>query len=157
MSPEDVKWIHEAGFSVYSHGVSHAALAIFNQKTLLNTPLLGIYQNRPYGKDAALEEAEVKYQLIESSNYIESMIGIEPKSFVLPFGLYNEQTVFIAAAFSSYAKLYTCDKAFDTGQFLSPRLLVTQDNIDNIENEVMALTDEFIPLPKQSISGKPSR
>lgn len=154
MSPEDIKWIYNAGFSVYAHGVSHSALAIFNQKALLSTPSLGIYRNRPYGKDAVLGEAEVRYQLIESSNYLESLLGAKPSSFVLPYGLYNEQTVFIAATFSSYAKLYTCDKAYDAGQFLSPRLLVTQDNIDNIENEVMNLTDEHMPLPKQSRSAE---
>jgi hypothetical protein len=155
MSPEDIEWIYNAGFSVYSHGVSHAALAIFSHKTLLNTPPSGTYQNRTYGKDGLLVEAEVRYQLVESSNSIEALIGTKPRSFVLPFGLYNEQTVFIAAAFSSYAKLYTCDKAFDTGQFLSPRLLVTQENMDYIEDEIINLTNEYIPLPEQFRSVEP--
>lgn len=137
MTPEDVKWIYNAGFSVYSHGVSHSALAIFDQNNLQETPFLKIYRNRPYGKTELLGGGEVKYQLVESSRYIESLIGTKPSSFVLPYGLYNEQTVFIASAYSSYDKLYTCDRAFDTGQFLSPRLLVTQDNVGNIEDEIM--------------------
>ena len=146
MSQEDVIWIHNAGFSVCSHGVSHAALAVFNGTTVSRTPSGSIYQNKPYGKDHVLSYEEVKYQLIESSKYLESLIGVRPSYFVLPYGLYNDQSIYLAAVESSYSRLYSCDKAFDTGQFLSPRLLVTQENIENIEDEIMGLADNFTPL-----------
>lgn len=147
---DDVKWINNAGFSIYSHGVSHAALAIFNEKKLQNTTVGTRYRNMPYGKGNLLESEEVKYQLIESSKFLQSITGHQPNSFVLPYGLYNEQTVFIASTSSSYHRLYTCDKAYDVGQFLAPRLVVTQDNINAIEDEILCLTNEYTPLTRQT-------
>ncbi len=53
----------------------------------------------------------------------------------------------IASTSSQYEKLYTCDAGYDTGQFLSPRLLVTQDNIDHIEEVILSLGDSYVSLP----------
>lgn len=149
MTPDDVQDTYEAGFSVCSHGVNHSALAIFDGDSLQTTPTRGAYRSSPYEKGKVLRSSEVEYQLAESSHYIELLTGEKPNFFVFPYGLYNEQAVFIASVSSSYAKLYTCDKAFDTGQFLSPRLLVTQENVERIEDEIMSLTDKFTPLPQQ--------
>lgn len=150
LTSEDVCWLHDAGFSIDSHSVSHAALAIFKEEKLQNTPTDKTYRNMPYGKSELLGSEEVRYQLIESINYLQVILGKRPDAFVLPYGLYNEQTVFIASTSTSYNRLYTCDKAYDIGQFLSPRFLVTQDNIKTIADEIMNLTDEYTPLPLQA-------
>lgn len=150
MTADDVREVYNAGFSVCSHGVSHSALAIFEQDLLRPTPSSEVYRNTPYGKGRVLGSSEVKYQLAESSRVIELLIGEAPSAFVFPYGLYNEQTVFITSTSSSYAKLYTCDKAYDTGQFLSPRLLVTQENVEGIEAEILNLSSEYIPLTQQT-------
>lgn len=151
LSAEDLKWLVKQGFSIDSHGVSHAALAIFQDQDLQTTKPGGIYHNKPYGKLSSLSEEEVKYQLIESGKKLKEVTGIYPSSFVLPYGLYNDIVASIATRFSSYTRLYTCHDAFDNGLFLAPRLLITQENINEAEDEILRLTDSYIPLGSQEL------
>jgi len=128
----------ERGFSIDSHGVSHAALAIFIEDALQSSPRSGSYKNSPYGKSRVLSVQQIQYQLIESSRSIASITGCEPCSFVLPYGLYNEHVVY-SIANTRYRRVYSCDAAFDSGQMLAPRLLVTQENINQLESIIIKL------------------
>lgn len=146
LTSADLKWASEQGYSIDSHGVSHAALAIFRGGELQRTGQGGEYRNMPYGKGAKLTENEVLYQLKESALAIEKNTNYSSSSFVLPYGLYNYSTVVLAAIGSNYKRVYTCDVGLDSGQYLAPRLLITQDNIGSIKGIINKLSSEVEPL-----------
>ncbi len=138
LAKEDIILLSKQGFNICSHGVSHAALAIFLEDTLQPSPKNGDYHNMSYGKESVLSVQEIKFQFIESGNVIRAITGLQDLSFVLPYGLYNKDVV-DQAVNTSYRRLYSCDSAFDYGQFLAPRLLVTQENIDGLDKLIKEL------------------
>lgn len=123
-SYEELLTLNRSGFEIVPHGFSHSALAIFRGDSLQPTPLGGLYRNMPSGKECVLTEEEVRFQLIESRY---ALGGFEPTEFVLPYGLYNQQTVSINKRHQVYKRLATCDSFLDAGECLRPRLLVTSD------------------------------
>ena len=138
LSAKDIASLAEKGFTVDSHGASHAALAIFQEKVIQPSPLGGSYRNMPYGKKNTLSTEEVRYQLAESDQVLTSMLRRHSASFVLPYGFYNKEVVY-QVSHASYDRIYTCDVALDGGQFLAPRLLITQENINDIETIIKNL------------------
>lgn len=133
LSLDEIKALDAQGYGIDSHGVTHAALAVFEDGKLLPTLNNGEYQNRPYGQGVALSEQEVLFQLIESKLTLESGLNKAVDDFVLPFGLYNNQTIQIVTAKTSYRRILTCHPGIDRGQVLTPRLLVTQNELSNID------------------------
>lgn len=136
LSESAILALFKSGFSIDSHGVSHAALAVFKNEALRATPHKGEYRNSPYGKTRLLSENEALYQLIESSAHLEAITGLPARLFVLPYGLYNYSTVLNVAAFTHYSKVYSCDTYFDKGKYLAPRIVITQDNVNIIETTI---------------------
>ncbi len=132
LNQHEIKKLFEEGFSIDSHGASHAALAIFINDRLEPTLEGGVYQNSPYGKNSSLSHEELRFQILESSRALEKITGIPPKYFVLPFGLYNQQTLDALESEAIYEKVYSCDASFETQDFLVPRLLITQENIKEL-------------------------
>lgn len=139
LTESDIKLLSQKGYSVNSHGTSHAALAIFLNGVLQSSPQNGTYRTMTHGKSHRLSDKEISYQLIESSKRLASITGFPPTDFVLPYGLYNKEVVYQAAQ-SGYHRIYTCDAALDTGQFLAPRLLITQENIKEFKRLVQNLS-----------------
>ncbi len=138
LTKEEIVLLSEKGFAIDSHGVSHAALAIFKDDVLQSSPEGGVYRNMPYGKQSILSTQEMNYQLTESSKHLASITGSPIVSFVLPYGLYNHEVIHQAVQ-NGYYRIYTCDAALDDGQFLASRLLVTQENIERFEVIVRSL------------------
>lgn len=138
LTAKDIMKLSNQGFTIDSHGVSHAALAIFAKGSLLPSLVGGNYKNTTYGKGNVLSTQEIQYQLIESSTSLAAILGYAPASFVLPYGLYNKEVISLTTG-SSYSRIYTCDSALDGGQFLAPRLLVTQKNINHLESLIKTL------------------
>lgn len=140
LTRNDISSLAHNGFAIDSHGVSHAALAIFVDDSLQLSPLDGRHRNSPRGKNLALSVQEIQYQFTESGKTILDVTGKQPSSFVLPYGLYNKEVVYQAAN-TNYQRLYTCDSSFDNGQVLAPRLMITQDNIKQLDILVDQLPD----------------
>lgn len=134
LSLDEIRALDTQGYGMDSHGMSHAALAVFESDNLLSTPNDGEYHNSPYGQGGALTEQEVLYQLIESKRTLEDSLNKAIDNFVLPFGLYNNQTIQIITAKTNYRRVLTCHSGVDEGQVLAPRLLITQDNLNNIDD-----------------------
>jgi len=66
-------------------------------------------------------------QLVESRKQLEA-IGIQKiDEFVLPYGLYNNQTLEINKKTAKYKYISTCDEYLDSGEQLKPRFLITSD------------------------------
>jgi len=148
LSDKDIRRLYNDGFGIVPHGVSHAALAVFDETDkLLGTPTdTSTYRNSIYGKSIALNSSEVLFQLTESRKQLKS---VEPmvsfSEFVLPYGLYNEQTILIARQ-AEYERLLTCHSGIDNGQFLAPRHLITQNNISTLESDLRNLSTSFKTL-----------
>lgn len=138
LTKKDIVLLADQGFTIDSHGASHVALAIFKEEVLQSSPIGGDYDNTPRGKGNVLSDQGIQYQLFESGEVITSITGRQPVSFVLPYGLYNKEVVYQAAK-SNYQRVYTCDAAFDCGQFLAPRLLITQENINHLSTLIESL------------------
>lgn len=134
LSLDEIKALDTQGYGIDSHGMSHAALAVFENEKLLPTLNGGEYHNSPYGQGEALSEQEVLFQLIESKRTLEGSLNKAIDNFVLPFGLYNNQTIQIITAKTNYRRVLTCHSGIDNGQVLVPRLLITQDNLSNIDD-----------------------
>lgn len=133
---KDLTTLKEQGVNIASHGVSHAALAVYKNNVLQNTPPGGEYRNAPRGRKIILSEQEVLFQLDESKKILESRLGDVCK-FVLPYGLYNEQTIKINDQNKIYDHLSTCDPLLDTGSNLRPRYLITnKKTIPEIVKEI---------------------
>ena len=129
--------LYKAKIKIAAHGVSHSALAVYKNNVLQPTPLRGIYQNTPLGQGDPLSESEIEYQLVESKRKLESIINSEIDEFVLPYGLYNNSVVKIFNKAGLYKYLSTCDVGIDFGQYIKPRLLISNDMelkmiVDNI-------------------------
>jgi hypothetical protein len=131
LSEADIEYCVAQGVSISSHGVSHAAFAIYDNadEALLPTPAGGRYSNMPYGKAHVLSENQVLFQLNESKLQLEDICQNEIYEIVLPYGLYNPQTLNIIKTSTTYNFVTTCDAAVDTNQRIRPRYLVTQENI----------------------------
>lgn len=138
LTDQDIKVLKEEGYCVESHGTSHAALAIFTDDKLQPSPPNGEYRNSDIGKGKILSSEEIKYQLIESYKSLTSITGQPTVSFVLPYGLYNEHVIYLSAS-TKYHRIYSCDSAFDDGQFLASRLIVTQETIERLDSIIRHL------------------
>ena len=147
MSARDITSCVKAGVTISSHGVSHAALAIFDKHdSLLPTLPGGGYEDTPYGKKRQLRENEVRFQLHESKQRLEEVSGQPVDELVLPYGLYNICTLKLVAASTDYSFVTSCHSAIDVGQTPRPRHLITQQNIDRLTIDVSALTETYTPL-----------
>ena len=115
------------GIKIASHGTSHAALAVYKDGKLQDTPSGGKYNNSPRGQREPLSENEIIYQYYESKKYLESLLSIEIDEFVFPYGLYNSQVVFLNSKYGFYKYLSTCDEHLDFGASLRPRVLINNE------------------------------
>jgi peptidoglycan/xylan/chitin deacetylase (PgdA/CDA1 family) len=116
----------ESKVSFCSHGVSHAALGVYENERVVSTPKGGVYRNMPRGHASVLTEEEIRYQLKESWKQL-SERGIEAETFVYPYGIYSEDILHIVEREGLYEKAYTCDVGLEwTGvrPLAIPRLLV---------------------------------
>lgn len=144
-SIEELRLLRQGGFEVLPHGFSHTALAIYENGILLTTANGGLYRKMPMGKEIALTEQEVLFQLTESKRSLKEFAPVE---FVLPYGLYNDKTIAINAVSDIYQRLATCDPFLDSGENLRPRILITNDiTID----ETMRLIRNLLPRPSAQI------
>src|SRR3989344_3338160 len=66
LADEQVVSIAKTKITIASHGVSHAALAVYKENLLQDTPSNGKYENSPFGQGEPLSENEIKYQFAES-------------------------------------------------------------------------------------------
>ena len=119
--------ISNSRVSIASHGVSHAALAVYRENQLQDIALIGKYENTPFGQGEPLSADQIKYQFIESKKKLESIINKPIDEFVLPYGLYNSRVVEIFKELDLYKYLSTCDIGIDNGQILKPRFLISND------------------------------
>jgi len=144
MSKNTLSSLNKTKIKIVPHGVSHSALCIYKNNHLLDTESGGLYINQPYGKNRSLTEKEVEYQLIESKKQLE-LIGIKDiEEFVLPYGLYNEQTIKINKKQSKYKYISTCDEFLDSGELLKPRLLITNTkSILELNNQIKQLNSRI--------------
>lgn len=142
---DEIQALSADGYGIDSHGMSHAALATFEDGKLMPTVNDGNYRNRPYGQGAVLSEKEVLFQLIESKTNLENSLHGSVNDFVLPYGLYNDQVLQIILAKTTYKRILTCHPGIDTGQILAPRLLITQDVLGNID-QLLGEINDVTPL-----------
>lgn len=143
LTVKQIKSLNKDGYGIDSHGMSHAALASFHEENLLITTPGGIYQNRERGQNYKLTENEVLYQVNESQKILENILSKNVINFVLPYGLYNSQTLEIIASKTRYKKILTCHTAIDTGKILAPRLLITQENINDTKYMIEKLNEDY--------------
>jgi hypothetical protein len=143
LTESEIQDLSAEGYGIDSHGTSHAALAVFKDKKLLPTSTGGEYTNSAYGQDEQLSENQVLFQAIESKISLEKLLHTPINNFVLPYGLYNEQTIQIITSKTNYRKILTCHPGIDTGQVLAPRLLITQENINDVESILKTLSDRY--------------
>lgn len=150
LTTEQVKGLGAAGHGIDSHGMSHASLASFRDGALLTTPKGGVYQNQPYGQNKVLAEEEILFQVRESQAVLGDILGRTITNFVLPYGLYNTQALEIIISKTRYTRILTCHTALDQGQILAPRLLITQENINQIKDILDKLSKNFTLLTEPS-------
>lgn len=144
MSAKQLKELDEKNINISPHGVSHAALCIYSGDHLLPTNRGGRYINSKYGKSKSLTEEKVIYQLIESKRKLNDIGVNSTDEFVLPYGLYNQQTLEINESKEAYKYIATCDEYLDTGESLRPRFLIvnnttiegTLNNISKLETTI---------------------
>lgn len=139
MRQEDVVRMNAEGYRIGSHGYSHAALAVFDDGSLQDTPSEGQYKAVPYGQGEPLTVNEIRYQIIESKKFLEDLIKAPVEEFILPYGLYNKTVIDLIQKSGLYKKALTCHTALDLGDFLAPRHLVTQDNLNTIGDTLFNL------------------
>jgi hypothetical protein len=143
LTRDDLSTLHSEGYVIVPHGSSHAALAIFENGTLQATPEAGPYTESPYGKSKKLHANEVLFQLNESRNTLLSLFpDMTVDEFVLPYGLYNQSTAQLATQ-ASYKRVLTCHTGLNNGQYLTPRHLITQENIDFLEADILHASESF--------------
>ncbi len=147
LSTSELIKLSKQGVKIASHGVSHAALAIFEGDVLCGTNLAGEYRNMPEGKNASLSEYEVLYQAVESKRALSS-IGIETDEFIFPYGLYNKGILEKLYESNLYNYLSTCDEYVDTGSYIRPRYLIwNTKTIEEIAKEISQLLPYNPDLP----------
>lgn len=140
LTAEELKQLKKMGARIVSHGVSHAALAVYDKtdSVLLPASKGGRYKNSPFGKNL-LKENEIKYQYLESHRVLSSLFG-GIDEYVFPFGLYNNQSIQINTDLNLYRFLSTCDSGLDSGKNLRPRYLVyNTKSIPTIIGEISSL------------------
>lgn len=140
LTKREVKDLATEGYGIDSHGMSHAALAVFKDGVLQPTLPGGTYTNTPRGQGSPLSEEQMLFQLQESKKILEEISEKDIDDFVLPYGLYNQQVIQIIISKTSYRRVLTCHTAIDIGQVLTPRLLVTQENLKQIKNILIDLS-----------------
>jgi peptidoglycan/xylan/chitin deacetylase (PgdA/CDA1 family) len=121
-SYDDLFSLYRHGVEIVPHGYSHTALAFPSATGLQSTPKNGDYQNSAAGKHI-LPANQVLFQLLESKH---ALWQFQPREFVLPYGLYNCDTIKINGRFRIYRYLTTCEPKLDCGQRIRPRFLVTE-------------------------------
>jgi len=142
---DQLKDIYSKKIQIASHGVSHAALAVYKNNKLQNTPKGGVYENSPFGQGEPLTEKEIKYQFIESKKRLQLLINTEVTEFVLPYGLYNPTVVDLFKSENIYSFLSTCDIGADNGQMLRPRFLISNDHpVKETISNISTLTNHEI-------------
>ena len=124
LSEKDLIFLRDSGVNICSHGISHSSLAIYADDKLQATPRGGEYINIFKGKKKVLTQNEVVYQLKESKRILERILGQPVNEFVLPYGLYNNQTLQINGNNGLYKTISTCEEFLDNGKNLKPRFLV---------------------------------
>lgn len=134
LTNSDLKDLAAKGYGIDSHGMSHVALAVYREGIIQQTPPGGIYTNAPRGQDSLLSSEQVFFQLQESKDCLEEILEKDIDDFVLPYGLYNQQVIQIIISQTNYKRIFTCHSAVDIGQILAPRLLITQENLKQINN-----------------------
>jgi Polysaccharide deacetylase len=137
----DLLRFQSKGINISSHGVSHAALAIYEDDKLIINNNSGEYTNAPYGKGKSLTIQEVLFQTRQSKMALENILGKDSiTEFVFPFGLYNSMIVENIIVSKDYKILSTCDQSLDRGQVLRPRFLVdNQRSISQTIKEILSL------------------
>ncbi len=127
LSQEEIDSLkQENNVSFCSHGVSHAALGVYENERVISTPRGGVYHNMPRGHASVLTEEEIRYQLKESWKQLFER-GIEVDTFVYPYGIYSESILNIVEREGLYKKAYTCDAGLERAgirPLAIPRLLV---------------------------------
>ncbi|MBI2103500.1 polysaccharide deacetylase family protein [Candidatus Woesebacteria bacterium] len=127
LTEENIRVAIGEGIQIVSHGVSHAALAIYKENHLQPTPLGGEYSNSPFGQGESLHGNQVLYQLIESKKYLEKTFDVHCEEFVFPYGLYNDTIIALNNRHGIYPTISTCDEYLDEGRPLKPRILVDHE------------------------------
>jgi hypothetical protein len=137
-SLSELDQLRSAGFSVVPHGHTHVALATYKNDVLSETPSIGIYRNRPAGRDAVLTAPEVLFQLQQSRSAAPFQ---DVSEFVLPYGLYNDSTIDINRRHSVFCVLTGCDSYLDCGEPLRNRYLITGDRqLSSIKEDMQNLS-----------------
>lgn len=124
LNEKDLISLNKLGVNICSHGVSHSALSIYLNENIQPTPNGGEYKNTLKGKKKVLNENEVIYQLKKSKEKLEKILDNQIDEFVLPYGLYNNQTIKINKNNDLYKNVSTCDEALDKENNIKPRFLV---------------------------------
>jgi len=140
LSHEDTAVLKDNNIQFCSHGVSHAALGVYENDTVLGTEKGGQYRNMPRGHAFILKEEEICYQLKESKKQL-AETDIETERFVYPYGIYSADIAWILREEGSYSKAYTCDEGLEglkTSPLAIPRLLV--DNTLSVSDWVRKAT-----------------
>ena len=141
LKAEEIKFLKNKGVNIASHGVSHAAVAIYDHEDIVLLPTLegGSYKNLSAGKTKRLKENEVVFQYLESYKKLISLVG-EIDEFIFPYGLYNDRSLQINDRLKLYRYLTTCDSKLDSGSFLRPRYLINNSKpVTKILDEVSKL------------------
>jgi hypothetical protein len=122
LSYRDLREMREWGVRIAGHGYQHVRLASYGEHGVLPTAPDGPYQAAA-GADpqAPLSANEVLFQLTETRDHLH---GLGSDEFVLPYGAYNRQTIFINERHRLYGVLASADYGWDLGGTLRPRLLV---------------------------------
>lgn len=145
LSYEDIVVLKGYGVQFCSHGVSHAALGVYENDIVLRTEKGGQYRNMLRGHAFVLKEEEIRYQLKESKNQL-IKTDIETERFVYPYGIYSADIIRILRKEGSYSKAYTCDEGLEgstTPSLAIPRLLV--DNTLSVLDWVRKATSVLKP------------
>lgn len=127
------------GFTIVSHGATHAALCKYGKEETEILSLLpgGKYESADRGKKNVLSENQVKYQIVESAKTL-ALHGFHVNEFVFPYGLYSPQVIRILDDSKIYKYYATCDPGIYTGGKLIPRVLIYGNK--TVREEVLCLT-----------------
>lgn len=120
----DLRSLVGMGVSVLPHGISHVALAAIQNGRVLNTPPGESGQLLTTGKLQQLNSNSVRLQLVRPLEVLRPL-GRHIDEFVLPYGLYNAETLRINQDAAAYRYLATCEPFLDVGSALRPRVILT--------------------------------
>ncbi len=127
ISWNELSYLYELGFTIASHGTSHASLCVYDpvDNQILPNPAGGKYISALRGK-RLLSERQVEYQLIESKKALLNH-GVNVNEFVFPYGLYSNQTLKILDELKIYDFYSTCDERLYNSGKIIPRVLICGD------------------------------